>query len=56
MSPFHPPEKLGDPGSGEIVLVDLLVLEQHNVSHLGNDGLILPDDIELTSGELLDPQ
>ena len=54
--PVCPPEKLGDPGSREIVLVDWLVLEQHNVSHLRNNGLILPDDIESTSGELLDPQ
>ena len=51
-----PPEKLRDPGSREVMLVDWLVLEQHNVSYLGNDGLIFPDDVETTLGELLDPQ
>ena len=33
------PEKLGDPRSAEIMLVDRLVLEQHNVPHLGSDGV-----------------
>ena len=54
--PVLPPEKLGDPGSREVMLVDWLVLEQHNVSYLGDDELVFPDDIESTSGELLDPQ
>ena len=54
--PVLPPEKLGDPGSREVMLVDWLVLEQHNISYLGNDGLVFPDDVESTSGELLDPQ
>ena len=54
--PVFPPEKLGDPGRREVMLVDWLILEQHNVSYLGNDGLVFPDDVESTSGELLDPQ
>ena len=54
--PVLPPEKLGDPGSGKVVLVDWLILEQHNISYFGNNGLVFPDDVESTSGKLLDPQ
>ena len=50
------PEKLSYPGSGEIMLVDRLVFEQHDVSHLGGDGLVLPDHIEPMPGKFLDPQ
>ena len=49
------PKKLGDPCSGEILLVDRLVLEQHDVPHLKGDGLVLPDHIEPTPSEFLDP-
>ena len=49
-------EKLGDPCDGEIRFENRLVLEQHNVPHLGGDGLVLPDHIEPTPGKLLDPQ
>ena len=45
------PEKLSDPCSREI----MLVLEQHYVPHLGGDGLVLPDHVEPTAGEFLDP-
>ena len=54
--PVLPLEKLGDPGSREVMLVGWLVLEQHNVSYLGHDGLVFPDDVESPTGELLDPQ
>ena len=50
------PEKLSDPGCGEIMLVDRLVFEQHYVQHLGDDGLVLPDQIEPAPGKFLDPQ
>ena len=48
-------EKLGDPCSREVMLVDRLVNEQQNVPHLGGDGLVLPDHVEPTPGEFLDP-
>ena len=48
-------EKLGYPCSGEIMLVDRLVLEQQNVPHLGGDGLVLSDHVEPTHGKFLDP-
>ena len=49
-------EKLSDPGSGEIMLIDRLVFEQFDVPHLGGDGLVLPDHVEPTPGKLLDLQ
>ena len=49
-------EKLGYPCSGEIMLVDRPVLKQHNVHHLGGDGLVQPDHVKPTPGEFLDPQ
>ena len=50
------PEKLGDPCGGEIILVDRLDLEQHDVPHLGGDGLVLLDQVERMPSEFLDPQ
>ena len=49
------PEKLSDPGRGEIMFVDRLVFEQHYVLHLGDYGLVLPDHVESASGKFLDP-
>ena len=49
------PEKLSDPGRGEIMFVDRLVFEQHFVPHLRDYGLVLPDHVESVSGKFLDP-